>query len=163
MVVSVGCKNCKKDFLVKPFFIKIGAGKYCSAKCKHEGSRTGTWLQCEGCQKNIYRTPKYLQASKSKKYFCGKSCQTIWRNKEYSGIRHAHYKHGMGSYRNILKRTGRKVECSLCKMTDERVIIVHHKDKDRLNNTSSNLIWICRNCHYVVHNYRDGLTERFIV
>ncbi len=163
MGVSVSCKNCQKQFLVKNFFIKIGAGKYCSSKCHHESKRTGTWLKCEGCKKDIYRTPKYLEASKSKKYFCSKSCQTVWRNKEYSGARHAHWKHGMASYRNIMKRAGREARCALCKVTDERVIIVHHKDKNRLNNSIDNLVWLCRNCHYVVHNYADGLTRQFII
>lgn len=163
MAVAVECKKCGKSFLTKPFFIKIGAGKFCSTKCQHEARRTGVWVACGGCKKEIYRTQKYLKASKSKKYFCSKSCQTIWRNKEYSGVRHAHYKHGMASYRNILKRAGRRTECVLCKIKDERVIIAHHKDKDRTNNVPENLAWLCRNCHYLVHQYKDGLIQGLIV
>jgi hypothetical protein len=157
------CNKCGKTFSVKPFFIKTGAGKYCSAACQHEARRTGTWLKCEGCKKDIYRTPKYLKASKSKKYFCGKSCQTIWRNKEYSGARHAHWKHGMASYRNILKRAKINPQCSLCTINDERILVVHHKDKNRVNNKISNLVWLCRNCHYLTHNYDIGRIKGFIV
>ena len=163
MAVAVVCKKCGIGFSVKPFFIKIGAGKYCSAKCQHAAARTGTWLKCEGCGKDVYRTPKYINASKSKKYFCNKSCQTIWRNKEYSGIRHANWQHGRGSYRNIMKRAGEDAICKLCGSRDERVIIVHHKDKNRLNNKVNNLVWLCRNCHYIVHNFPDGRERGLLV
>ena len=163
MAVDVVCKRCDKHFAVKPFFIKIGAGKYCSSKCQHDAARTGTWFKCDGCGKDVYRTPKYINASKSKKYFCGKSCQTIWRNKEYSGIRHAAWRHGRGSYRNILARAGREVRCEFCGITDKRVIVVHHKDKERTNNKLGNLSWLCRNCHYIVHNFPDGRMRGLLV
>lgn len=157
------CKLCGKKFLIKRSHVLYGFGIYCSAKCQHEAARTGKWLHCEGCGKDIYRTPKYLNASMSKKYFCNKSCQTIWRNKEFSGMRHAHWKHGRGSYRNIMKRAGRDVVCEFCGSKDERVIIVHHKDKNRTNNKLDNLAWLCRNCHYIVHQYPDGRARGLIV
>ena len=163
MGVVVSCKRCKKEFLTKPFFIRQGFGKYCSAKCHHIAARTGKWLKCEGCGKDVYRTPKYIKASKSKKYFCSKSCQTVWRNKEYSGKRHAGWKHGRGSYRNIMRRAGKEVRCGFCGMTDERVIVVHHRDKNRLNNKVNNLVWLCRNCHYLVHNFPDGRARGLLV
>src|SRR3989338_10412015 len=120
MAVPVNCKRCGKGFSVKPFFIKIGAGKYCSAKCQHEAARTGAWFKCEECGKDVYRTPKYIRSSKSKKYFCNKSCQTVWRNKEFSGSRHANWKHGGGSYRKIMTRAGTNAVCELCKYSDYR-------------------------------------------
>lgn len=159
----VSCTRCGKEFYTKPSHIAIGHGKYCSAKCSHESSRTGSWFKCEGCGKDIYRTPKYINASKSKKYFCNKSCQTIWRNKEFSGSRHANWRHGMGSYRNILKREGRDAVCELCGMKDERVIEVHHKDKNRMNNSVTNLAWLCRNCHYIAHHYEIGRIRGLII
>lgn len=162
-MVYVMCKSCGKEFSAKPSHIANGYAKYCSSKCQHDAARTGVWLKCEGCGKSVYRTPKYVNASKSKKYFCSKSCQTVWRNKEFSGMRHAHWKHGMGSYRNIMKRAGKDVSCELCKSTDERVIVVHHKDQNRMNNALSNLVWLCRNCHYIVHQYPDGRVHGLIV
>lgn len=152
----VSCGRCGKEFYAKPSHVANGHGKYCSAKCHHENMRTGVWLKCEGCSKDVYRTPKYIHASKSKKYFCSKSCQTVWRNKEFSGMRHANWQHGRGSYRNIMKRTGKKAVCELCKITDTRVIVVHHKDQNRRNNDLSNLVWLCRNCHLLVHDYDVG-------
>lgn len=150
------CKRCGKEFLIKKSHFLLGFGIYCSSKCQHEASRTGRWFKCYGCEKDVYRSPKYINASKSKKYFCGKSCQTKWRNAEYSGMRHANWQHGRGSYRNIMKRAGRDVICALCASTDERVIVVHHKDRDRTNNILKNLAWLCCNCHFLVHHYDVG-------
>ncbi len=163
MAIDAVCQACSRVFRVKASVIERGFGKYCSAGCQHESARTGKWFQCEGCQKDVYRTSKYIAASKSKKYFCNKSCQTIWRNKEFSGARHANWKHGMGSYRSIMKRAGREVVCEFCRMTDERVIIVHHRDRKRTNNALSNLVRLCRNCHYIVHNFSDGRTRGLII
>jgi len=163
MAVNVTCKQCGKSFLVKPFFIRIGAGKYCSAKCQHQSARTGSWFKCENCAKDVYRTPKYINASKSKKYFCNKSCQTVWRNQEFSGERHHNWRHGEASYRNIMKRAGKAPVCELCRSADERVIIVHHKDKNRRNNALENLVWLCRNCHHIVHHFSDGRAKGLLV
>ena len=162
-MVWVSCGRCGKEFYGKPSHIAMGYNKFCSRKCSFESMRNGKWFKCEGCAKDIYRTPKYINASKSKKYFCGKSCQTKWRNAEFSGMRHANWQHGRGSYRNIMKRAGQEVICELCKSTDERVIVVHHKNRDRTNNTLENLVWLCRNCHYIVHQYPVGRERGLIV
>jgi hypothetical protein len=163
MGVLVTCKKCAKVFSVKPYFVKIGFGKYCSAKCQHDDKRNGKIVKCEGCGKDVYRTIKGLRSSRSKKYFCSKSCQTVWRNREFSGARHAHYKNGSGSYRIIMIRAGRKQICEMCAFSDVRAIEVHHKDKNRMNNSISNLSWLCRNCHYIVHHYPIGRERGFIV
>jgi len=55
-----------------------------------------------------------------------------------------------------MKRAGRIPVCEVCKMVDERVIVVHHKDRNRKNNEIENLAWVCRNCHFLVHYYNAG-------
>ncbi len=62
-----------------------------------------------------------------------------------------------------MKRAGVEVICEVCKITDERVIVVHHKDQNRRNNRLENLIWLCRNCHYIVHQYPVGRERGLIV
>jgi len=37
----------------------------------------------------------------------------------------------------------------------KKVIIVHHIDKNRKNNKLSNLAWLCRNCHFLVHHHEE--------
>lgn len=45
--------------------------------------------------------------------------------------------------------------CAKCKSTDKRILAVHHKDRNRQNNTVSNLVWLCHNCHFLVHHYKS--------
>ncbi len=152
---QVNCKICRKEFYVKPSFLKRGWGKYCSIPCHRIGSRTGKFLTCSVCGKEIWRTPKDLRCSKSGKFFCSKSCQTLWRNKLFSGPKHPNWHGGKFiDYRGILLKTSKKPICKLCSNNDTRVVVAHHIDKNHENHHSSNLIWLCHNCHYLVHNYK---------
>lgn len=148
----VNCRICKKEFYIKPSHLKLGYGKYCSRKCSNIGVRTGKIVICDICGKSIWRTPRAFDQSKSGKFFCSKSCQTLWRNKFYSGERHPNWKGGEHQeYRRRLLETGEKLECEVCGNNDIRVLIVHHIDKSRSNNEVKNLVWLCMNCHFLVH------------
>lgn len=149
---------CKKRFKAKPSWIKNGHGKYCSVRCQHAGARTGKEVLCFMCGKNVYRSGKSLRGSKSKKFFCGKSCQTKWRNAYFSGERHANWIHGRASYRSVLNRTCVPKRCRRCGLGDVRVLAVHHIDRDKNNNKPSNLMWLCHNCHHLIHH--DKVEER---
>lgn len=148
----VQCTICSSQFYAKPSNIKRGWGKYCSNHCQHEAQRIGENVSCETCKKQVYKSKKELKRSKSGNYFCSKSCQTIWRNISNSGINHSNWKNGKSSYRIRLLRSKRQKICEKCKISDIRVLAVHHKDKNRDNNSLSNLIWLCHNCHYLVHH-----------
>lgn len=148
----VNCKICKKEFYGKPFFLKQGHAKYCSLACMHVGSRTGKIVPCHFCGREVYKTVKALRVSKSKKYFCSKSCQTKWRNSVFVGPKHANWKEGLHAYRSVMFRNRIPKICRLCKGTDERVLAVHHIDRNRKNNKVTNLAWLCHNCHFLVHH-----------
>jgi 5-methylcytosine-specific restriction endonuclease McrA len=113
---------------------------------------------CDVCGTETYKAQKALNGSKSGKFFCGKSCQTKWRNKFYSGNRHPNFKEGAYAYRTILKHTGAEQICALCGIKDRRVLAVHHIDLDHSNNVPANLAWLCHNCHFLVHH--DKLEKR---
>lgn len=149
------CLLCGKKFNTKPSHVEMGYGKYCSAACHHSGMKTGKFVKCYTCGEEVYKTVKALRISKSKKWFCSKSCQTTWRNKEFSGSKHANYVNGMFMYRNLLSRSDAVKQCRLCKVGDLRVLAVHHLDENRKNNTLENLVWLCHNCHHLVHHYKD--------
>lgn len=151
----VVCLICCKEFYVKPSHQSMGWGKYCSIACRTRGRLNGKNVICFVCGKTVYRSKKNLKNSASGKFFCDKSCQTIWRNTVlYSGENHPNWVFGESAYRNILKKTNRKQVCVLCKTVDKRILAVHHYDKNRQNNAISNLVWLCYNCHYLVHH--DG-------
>lgn len=148
----VTCKICKKEFYGKPFFLKQGHAKYCSVYCVKIGRRTGSIIDCNVCGKKVYKTAKELRLSKSKKYFCTKSCQTIWRNSVFIGPKHANWKEGLHAYRSVMLRNHIPKICRLCNSSDERILAVHHIDRNRRNNAISNLAWLCHNCHFLVHH-----------
>ncbi len=151
---KVNCKICGTIFYAKPRHLKRGWGKYCSQKCQYQGQRTGFFISCSVCTKRIWKTPKDVRHSKSGKFFCTKSCQTVWRNQNYIESEHPTWKDGINAYRNILIRSKALRECVKCKISDVRILVVHHLDKNRHNNTISNLVWLCPNCHALIHNDR---------
>ena len=148
----VPCKQCKKPFYAKPSAVLEGNGKYCSIACHHAVIRKGKEVSCDMCGAAVYRSKKELGRSASKKFFCGKSCQTRWRNQTYVGERHKNFKTGIHAYRATLDRAGVPKICRLCKTTDYRILAVHHIDKNRKNNKVSNLAWLCHNCHFLIHH-----------
>lgn len=151
----VVCKQCGKGFAVKPSHFKMGHGKYCSMKCLWAGQRTGKYVACEICSKVVWKTQKALKNSKSKKFFCNKSCQTKWRNAEFVGPKHANWRGGEYTYQLVMEKNKIPAVCSSCSIKDKRVLVIHHMDHDRKHNTIDNLMWLCRNCHYLIH---DGKT-----
>jgi hypothetical protein len=150
------CEVCGTDFRTKPFFVKNGGGKYCSKTCHYEGIKRGRVVSCFTCGVEVYKTLKALKGSVSGKYFCGKSCQTKWRNTQFVGEKHVNWIHGRNAYRSVLTRNNVKEECTLCGVEDKRILAVHHKDRNRTNNTLKNLAWLCHNCHFLVHNFGAG-------
>lgn len=155
---SANCKVCKKEFYVRPNHIERGWGKYCSQQCNGKDRRRyGTTVECYICKKEVYKMPAAIAHSKSKKYFCTKKCQTIWRNSMvYIGPMHPNWKDGgERHYRDILKKTKQKEICRLCRTEDKRILAVHHLDHNHRNNNVENLAWLCHNCHYLIHHHED--------
>lgn len=156
------CKRCGKTFNVKPHWLDVGYGIYCSAECHHASMRTGEDVPCAVCGKMTYKTKKALKGSKSGKFFCSKSCQTQWRNQLYIGPAHKNFKTGEFVYRGVIERSEVSKICRLCKTTDYRILAVHHLDKNRKNNVLENLAWLCHNCHFLVHHY-ESEREKLII
>lgn len=148
------CNICSQEFYSKPSHQIKGWGKFCSKACHIKSQFNGQLVKCFICGRETYRSKSHLNKSSSGKYFCTKSCQTLWRNQLYVGEKSINWKNGERAYRQILKRSGRKAVCALCKISDERVLIAHHKDNNRENNRLENLIWLCFNCHFLIHHYR---------
>ena len=86
--LNVKCRVCGKEFYIRPYFSREGWGKYCSKKCKDESQKTGQYVICAYCGEKVYRTLADLRReSKTKTYFCNKSCQCAWKNKRRKGKR----------------------------------------------------------------------------
>jgi len=115
-------------------------------------------LSCLICKKEVVRSKIQIERSNSGNFFCSKSCQAVWRNREFSREKHANWKNGLYAYQSVLSRAGIMRMCRLCGLADVRVISVHHVDHDHTNDGIKNLVWLCRNCHYAVHH--DRVWER---
>ena len=148
----VQCKICFKDFYIKPSHQILGWGKYCSIYCRSKAQFNGRNVKCFVCNKEIYRSDEQLRSSKSGKYFCNKKCQTLWRNSIYIEDRGSNWINGSCSYRKMMQRRDLIDSCVLCKVSDKRVLVIHHRDHDRKNNNISNLVCVCLNCHFLIHH-----------
>lgn len=151
------CVTCKKAFHARPSHIRNGWGKFCSIKCKGKSQINQTKVICATCGKIITRPPSKIERrSKSKKFFCNKSCFAIWKNKTmFVGPGHPQWTDGHASYRRMmLRRASQPLACAHCGFNDIRALLVHHVDHSRKNNATKNLLWLCHNCHYLIHEGR---------
>lgn len=149
----ITCKHCGKEFKRKPSQIRLAREHFCSTNCQHKASRSGKQKDCFVCGKHIYRQKRFLIKSLTGKFFCSKNCSVKWWNTEFVGEKHPNWKTGEFSYRTVLKKTNLKQICRQCGKIDKRILVAHHLDKNRQNNKSNNLIWLCHNCHHLIHHY----------
>ena len=79
----------------------------------------------------------------------------------FIGKNHPQWKNGKGAYREMMLRSKKKrhIHCTRCGFNDIRALLVHHKDRNRENNALKNLVWLCHNCHYLVHHYKEELEK----
>lgn len=149
----VKCTTCLKSFYAKPSWTKLGKGKYCSVKCSARAKRKGSTVKCFICNKEVYKSLEDLKNSKSKNYFCGRKCSLRWSGSLHIGADSPNWKGGRFSYKNILARGKAKKACVLCGKNNQKILSVHHVDQNRNHNDVKNLIWLCQNCHFLVHHY----------
>ena len=149
------CIHCNKEIYVKPNHHARGWGKYCSKKCQAIYQyTTGQYYECGTCNNKVWRAPARKKKTKSGLFFCNKSCAAIYKNKDLHGNTHPCWNGGKSTYREKMIKSREEQICSNCKNTDTRILIVHHIDQNRNNNELPNLTWLCRNCHWLVHNYK---------
>ena len=73
------------------------------------------------------------------------------RNKLKSLLENAPIGHRFGEETKEAVRARQNFVCALCgEAQEDRKLSVHHIDENRWNNKTSNLIALCRKCHYNV-------------
>ena len=154
-MIEQKCVICGKKFLRKKSQVILGGGNYCSNKCRFIGRKNGKNVLCSFCGKEVYRSSKELKRSKSGEYFCSKKCLFAQIYKKYEG--HPNWTGGFhAEYRKKLIKYGKSGNsCLLCNENNFKILVAHHIDKDRSNNSIHNLVWLCHNCHFLVHHYRE--------
>lgn len=154
-MLVIACKHCGKEFKRKLSQINYAKENFCSTVCLHESRKSGEIKDCLICGQKVYRQNKFLKQSQTGKFFCSKKCSLIWQNTEFVGEKHPNWTTGEYSYPTVLKKTGLAQFCKCCGKTNPRILVVHHLDKNRQNNKALNLIWLCHNCHHLVHHYGE--------
>lgn len=107
---------------------------------------------CEYCGKKLERrryTKKWedLGCFKRRKY-CDQECM----RKAFVGARKdkQHWGAAHGTARKLVYLIGEKGKvCEICGSTKN--VDIHHKDGDFRNNSTSNLMLVCRSCHNKIH------------
>ncbi len=74
------------------------------------------------------------------------------------GPAHPNWKKGKYVDRKLVLKDKKKSICCRCGKNDKRVLLIHHIDGNRINNDSSNLVWLCYNCHWLVHLYGENIS-----
>jgi hypothetical protein len=158
---NIICDFCSREFKKKKSQLKLSAKHYCSIHCSEQGRRKGKTIQCFTCDKLTYKSLKDLKNSKSGKYFCSQICSNVWIGKQQRAGNNPNWTGGLSSYKILLKRTKSKQVCNLCGKDNLKMLCVHHLDRNRKNNNMQNLIWLCRNCHFLVHHYKKEENRLF--
>lgn len=56
----------------------------------------------------------------------------------------------LGKYRGVVKDL--QVKCLLCSSNNK--VEIHHRDGNKRNNTTKNLLTLCRKCHRLLHSIK---------
>jgi len=118
---------------------------------------------CKFCGKEFYRADSKKKCSKSGLFFCSRECKDLaQRIGGLKEIQPSHYGRVLSDYRLLAKREKPSECCERCGYGKVPGILqVHHKDRNRLNNSIDNLEIICPNCHQEEHFLNnDGIYKR---
>lgn len=157
--VRIRCVECGDSFEVAP-----GRARYrkcCSSSCGSRRARAAkrkvprVELTCAFCGEVFLRRKSQLRKSRHGVYFCCKEHKA--QGQRLGGVEKIHPPHyGSGrssiatmKAREIVKAPGVCGRCGWKRYPD--TLQVHHKDRDRDNNTAENLELLCPTCHEVEH------------
>ena len=84
-MIELTCHKCGKKFVKYKGrvneAIKLGWRQYCSNKCQFLAHLTGSNCACQTCGQSVWRTPREIRTSKTKRFFCDTSCAAIYNNR----------------------------------------------------------------------------------
>ena len=155
------CGYCGKEIVRETRDRKTKSGKhYCDVSCSNSDLlRNRVKLSCSYCGKEIEKAPSKIRASRSGHLFCDRNCKDLasrlYQNNTVWDMLPEHYGTSKTRYRDYaLREYGSK--CQKCGYDkNPAALTVHHKDRNRSNNSMDNLEVLCANCHAIEH-YEDG-------
>lgn len=158
------CLICSQEFPARLAEVNRGNGIVCSVKCFGERRRRAladkraerrTNKVCATCGRAFYRQASHCKKSKHGFYFCNRACKENAQRLGGIGlIQPPHYGKGTthSSYRRVAKASASTWQCARCGYrTIPEILQVHHRDRNRKNNTKENLEPLCPTCHEEDH------------
>ncbi len=148
---NTSCKVCKKAIYRRPSEIEKYNGAFCSQACYGLSCRKER--PCAVCGKAIL-------ASLHRKT-CSRTCSNTHR----AGIKykvnspHDQVKYQQGLKIQLLRARGKN--CERCGYTKFEILQVHHKNRNRKDNSLDNLELICPNCHCEEHYSKKSWLKNF--
>lgn len=148
------CETCGDEFYVYPSYIKKaekrGASiRFCSMKCYDKTGDNNPFFGHTHKEDSIRKMAAHPKRSRFKP---GKENPNFVRFGEEYGFQGSRV---LWWKRRILRDISK---CERCDFADIRVLVIHHKDRDRGNNDRSNMELLCPNCHAIEHwEARDGI------
>ena len=152
MKTNTNCHLCKKEIYKRPSHLKRHKVHFCDINCKQQYESLQTKkikIKCSHCNNEIERTNAELRKSYNKTYFCNNTCKNRYLNSvrwkdNPNPTSHKHKRN------NIFKKCNTK--CVVCGYSDdERMLDIHHIDKNHQNNIETNLVSVCVWCHNLHH------------
>lgn len=133
------CEICNKEF--EFIHVRKDRAKYCSRKCYYKAQHLKGTIkyECQFCNKLFRSSPSH------KRKFCSKKCVnnakiSVFDKPTFQTVRKYMAK------RNLIN------QCQKCGFKKYKKILgIHHKDKNRNNNSLDNLVVLCPNCHSIEH------------
>lgn len=150
MKIPVKCNSCGESFMRETKSVnrsrKLGLKLYCSPACQRSVKLRRFKFSCAFCGNEGERSANQQSRSASGNHYCSKSCRAKHINIGNSYNR----KDGGSVYRkHALKHYG--AACRVCGYDVEVILEVHHRDKNRHNNTLGNLDVLCPTHHNEYH------------
>ncbi len=128
---------------------RANSAKYCSRKCYYKsmlkkGTAKYTCLHCK---------TEFLDSPSHPRKYCSRACV----NKAEKEI----WKPTFATVRKNMTRRNMLQQCERCGYSEcQEILGVHHKDRNRLNNSIENLEVLCPMCHSLEH--RKHISHGFI-
>ena len=138
--VTTCCKICNVKFIHH----RTKKRKFCSISCANKSRYPITYINCSFCDKEFRK-------SNDKTIFCSSNCYIKSGKMSFDkiGNKNPTFTNGIFSYKNKALRELPQL-CAICASVVH--LEVHHIDNCHLNSDLSNLIILCRRCHYKYHS-----------
>lgn len=152
----VKCDFCGKEFEKSPRRVnestKNGWKMFCSKECMIKSRSKKLESKCAFCGKDIIKRASELRGSLHGNLFCSKSCAASYNNSHFRLEKNNPNWKGYGGDYKKKASSLYESRCALCEESDPVCLQVHHIDHNRSNNDPDNLIILCSNHHFKVHN-----------